>query len=473
MRRIPLISLALIAAAIGFVSCNEQDFYRQIPESPNKELNVVVESDSFMVNRSMLNKYLSITGIDKDVTSIVPIKDGNATLAYIVNLKTGWKLISADSRMTPIQAFANAGTLNLAVESDPAVQLVHGIANDIKEFKTSAERPKSGMWIAIENELAILPNASSKVTPRGIGMGMWIKQEPEYESSTEEMPHIISTKWGQLAPYNYYMPYINSDLTINANVGCVAVASGQIIYHYRKSNDRGIKVPVAAYLPQEMGKEMVVTHSSVDGWPLIIKYHGHAGMFLAQIAKELETNYTDASAYPDKAKSVFDNYLLAYDSYSGYDYYKVLYSLKGGKPVFASAGVTGGGTGHSFIIDSYRCEIENTVINYVWDPEHRITEEEMQKYPSEMFEQGADGRDTKQEIVSNEENTYLAMNWGDFGSGNEVYYLAREYSAPISGSDFSGDYYKPGKDIIHVPSWKHSNWNVTHMKLIIYNIREK
>ncbi len=93
MRRIPLISLALIAAAIGFVSCNEQDFYRQIPESPNKELNVVVESDSFMVNRSMLNKYLSITGIDKDVTSIVPIKDGNATLAYIVNLKTGWKLI--------------------------------------------------------------------------------------------------------------------------------------------------------------------------------------------------------------------------------------------------------------------------------------------------------------------------------------------------------------------------------------------
>ncbi len=471
MKTNPFIPLAIVAAAFCITSCNEPNFTSSSSEAIQESIDT--NEDCFLVTKSMLNRYLSITGADKNVISTTTIKDGNIPLAYIVNFKTGWKLISADSRMTPILAFAKTGAMNLNNDNDPAVQLALGIASDIKRLKESNDSTKNGLWAAIENEKSLASGRSSKAIARGLGMGMWIQQEPEYESISEEMPHIIATKWGQQIPYNLFMPYIDQALTSNSNVGCVAVASGQIIYHYRKNNDRGITVPVEAYLPQEVGKEMVVTHSSVDGWPLIGKYHSHASMFLAQIAKELNTDYTDASAYPERAKYVFDKYLLAYDSYNGYNYYKVINSLKEGKPVFASAGVTGGTTGHSFIIDSYRSSIENLIINYVWDPEHRITEEELQTYPSEMFEQGADGRDTKQVISLNEENTYLAMNWGDFGSGNTVYYLAREYSAPRSGSDFAGDYYNPGKDVIHTPSWAHSDWNVTHLKLLIYNIREK
>lgn len=471
MKRTTLIHLALAIAAICITSCSEPDLTSSLPEATQERYSE--NDDYYLVTRNMLNRYLSITGNDKKVVSTTTIKDGDTPLAYIVNFKTGCKLISADSRMTPLQAFSKTGTLNLDNDSDPAVQLALGIASDIKKIKESNDSTKNGFWTAIENEAAKASDKSSKAIARGVGMGMWIQQEPEYESYTEEMPHIIATKWGQQIPYNLYMPYINTDLTSNSNVGCVAVASGQIIYHYRKTNDRGIMVPVEAYLPQEVGKEMVVTHSSVDGWALIGKYHSHTSMFLAQIAKELNTDYTDASAYPERAKYVFDKYLLAYDSYSGYNYYKVLNSLKEGNPVFASAGVTGGATGHSFIIDSYRSNIENLIINYVWDSEHRITEEELQTYPSEMFEQGADGSDTREVVSLNEENTYLAMNWGDFGSGNTVYYLAREYSAPRSGSDFAGDYYNPGKDVIHTPAWAHSDWNVTHLKLLIYNIREK
>ena len=303
---------------------------------------------------------------------------------------------------------------------------------------------------------------------------MWIKQgDPEYVNETNETPHIISTKWGGGAPYNLFMPYSNTALTQNYNISCVAVASGQIVYHFRKDNDRGITVPVEAYLPNEPNKEMVVTRSSVDGWQLIGKYHNHASMFLAQIAKEVHENYADTSAYADEAKNVFDKYLLAYNSLDGYDYYDVLGSLKNNRPVFVSGGVKGNYAGHTFIIDSYRSDIENMVINYVWDPEHRITEEEKEKYPAEMFELSVDGSETKQVIVSNDENTYFAMNWGEYGSGNTTYYLAREYSAPISGSDFAGAYYKPGKDVIHAPSWATKNLNITRVKLIIYNIREK
>lgn len=473
MKKFQLIFLAIVVCLLP-TSCNEAEF---APSEPVQRQEAVAINDGYNVNTNMLDSYLKLVHIDKDVKDIEPIKDGGQTLAYLVSLKDGWKLISADSRKTPVQAFAQNGTLNLADESNPAVQLVFGIAAEIRDFKANSKTSdKNGIWKVIEDQIAAksITAKSKKAITRGIGMGMWIEQgDPEYVNETKETPHIISTKWGGGAPYNLFMPYSNTALTQNYNISCVAVASGQIVYHFRKDNDRGITVPVEAYLPNEPNKEMVVTRSSVDGWPLIGKYHSHASMFLAQIAKDIHENYADASAYADEAKNVFDKYLLAYSSQDGYDYYAVLSSLEGSYPVFVSGGVKGSYTGHSFIIDSYRSNIENMVKNYVWDPEHRITEEEKERYPAEMFELGADGRETKQVIVSNEENTYFAMNWGEYGSGNDIYFLAREYSASVSGSDFAGDYYKPSKNVIYTPSWATSKWNITHVKFMIYNIREK
>ncbi len=475
MKKTQLISLAIVACLLGPTSCNEAEFTH--PEPTVQKQKAVTTNDGYNVTAIMLDNYLKLVHIDKDVKNIKSIKDGEQTLAYLVNLKDGWKLISADTRKTPVQAFAKSGTLNLTEESNPAVQLVFGIAAEIRNFKANDKTvEKNGIWKAIEGQIAskAITDKSNKAIARGIGMGMWIAQgDPEYTSETEETPHIITTKWGGGAPYNQFMPYSNTALTQNYNISCVAVASGQIVYHFRKDNNRGITVPVEAYLPNEPNKEMVVTRSSVDGWQLIGKYHNHASMFLAQIAKEVHENYTDTSAYANEAKNVFDKYLLAYSSLDGYDYHNVLYSLQNSYPVFVSGGVKGSYTGHSFIIDSYRSDIENMVINYVWDPEHRITEEEKERYPAEMFKLGADGSETKQEIVSNDENTYFAMNWGEYGGENAIYYLAREYSAPISGSDFAGDYYKPGKDVIYPPSWANKYYNITNVKLMIYNIREK
>lgn len=470
-----LIPMFIGACLLGLTSCNEAEFEPSEYNVCKQE--TAVKSNGYSVTTNMLDAYLKMTHIDKDVKDIKPIKEGEQTFAYLVSLNDGWKLISADSRKTPIQAFAKNGTIDLSEESNPAVQLVLGIVAEIRNFKAKDKTTeKKGIWQAIENQIATKKTSTNrnKAIARGIGMGMWIAQgDPEYTSETEETPHIITTKWGGGAPYNQFMPYSNTALTQNYNISCVAVASGQIVYHFRKDNNRGITVPVEAYLPNEPNKEMVVTRSSVDGWQLIGKYHNHASMFLAQIAKEVHENYADTSAYANEAKNVFDKYLLAYSSLDGYDYHNVLSSLQNSYPVFVSGGVKGSYTGHSFIIDSYRSDIENMVINYVWDPEHRITEEEKERYPAEMFELGADGSETKQVIVSNDENTYFAMNWGEYGGENAIYYLAREYSAPISGSDFAGDYYKPGKDVIYPPSWANKYYNITNVKLMIYNIREK
>ena len=97
-------------------------------------------------------------------------------------------------------------------------------------------------------------------------------------------------------------------------VGCSPVAVGQVVYHYRKNNNRNIAIPIEAIGPDATNtNQFIVTNSSSEGWNYLSDSH-YIAMFLRDIGKKMKTKYgTTASGTSTSHMSVIrSDYLLNY-----------------------------------------------------------------------------------------------------------------------------------------------------------------
>ena len=409
----------LIAAGLLLAGCNEADLLETPPNAASIQRVTSASTTDFNVTRQMLDKYLHVTHKSDSMESIVPIVKGSDTLVYCVNYSKGWALISADQRMPPVLAFSDEGVLNLLDAENPAIMSLQGLIDRVATIKASSETHCDPIWSLLDGRIQNNSTNTNKVKRRAAyGSGIWVATDSSYESNRDEISHIIRTNWYQKPTYNQYIVLKpdTSGVWVHCPTGCVPVACGQIIAHYRASNNLGTTIPSAAHQPTITDNQFSVTQFSTDGWSTIFSSYDTQAMFLAYLGSLVGTKYkwNKGSTESNKESKAFDAYKLSFSKRESYDFNIVMSNLRSGIPVYAAGEMIdqdgNDNGGHAFIINGAKINEDKMVMTYEWDATHRVTEEEYNRCPSWMFEPSAKG-DTEMQIERDGiKYIYLRMN---------------------------------------------------------------
>lgn len=447
-------------------------------------------SDDYTVTPEMVCKYLNIARKGKTIDSIIPVIEDGDTLAYVAQYteNKGWDLISGDKRVAPVLAFCETGTLNLNATERPAINALNGIMQVVKDAKN--DTIKHAIWESLE-----LKEYNNQPQSRGSGyIGKWIATDTVYNNYYDRVPHIITTKWGQEHPWNIYTPlgWIKEDPNDNDTygirhsvVGCGPVAVGQLIYHFRKNNNRGITLPTTVtFADSIVGSTPIFSNFSTNGWNGMANNQNSAGTaatarFLSYLGKQMGADYQgpQTNTLSDSAMSVLNQYKLTGNDTLGFDYQKTIASLDASKPVLIAGmdydyETNSLGLGHIFIIDGYRKSYEETYVEYVFDPNYNVTEEEYNSEDQSLFEwpEKEEG-DPYSETVTRrvywnyEYLTHIQMNWGWDGEDDDYYYLVHDsYKASINSTP---------RETILSPMWGAGDEYVcNYVHFILYDVTE-
>lgn len=419
--------------AIAMCACSESTMMNE-PDNPVlSRSNDQTPTVSYSVTPDMVCKYLNIARKGKTIDSITPVIEDGDTLAYVVQYteNKGWDLISGDKRVAPVLASASSGILNLNDTTNPAVKALNGMVQIVLDAKESADTTKHQVWKAFEPK-----NIIANYTPqsRGGDTGLWVVEDTIYEVEEYEVPHLITTKWGQSAPWYSYTPYINQEHTV---VGCLAVAVGQYIYHYRKNNNRGITLPCTISFSNTSNALPAFSNFSASGWNGMAKKSSESGTdivakYLSYIGYQLDLDYgldaTGGTSY--YIPYVMNHYKIGRTETATYNLFNVIESLDNNDPVLVCA--FSDYVGHAFIIDGYKKEVERSFVRYRWDVEYTPTEEERRTLEGWRFNENFYGTvDGKGDIVEKDlyvnGGTSLTMNWGWNGIYDDTYYTSSTY----------------------------------------------
>ena len=419
-----------------------------INECPSKEKEISLEqtmlsqeccTNGFNVTPTMLNEYLRLFSKHKKVEYIDVIIEEGDTLAYYVQYSNngGWDLIAADTRVEPILSSSPSNSIEDLNED--ATDVAMGILKSVKDIKTGTEMSENSIWAFIRPSPVRTKQNTSGF--RGLTEGMWIPIDTVFAYDTIAPNRIIDTKWGQESPWDQYTP-LDPDyyFMINTYVGCVPVAVGQILYRYLYLTDGLYEIPDVVTMDNTTGLPQFVSYTT--DWSNMAKdsvnysaaEKSKTAKFLSWLGYQMNTIYRSippgSSTYVSEAQSLMSNYLI-FDSDTTYHSSVILASLMNNMPVYVSADAQNG-TRHSFIIDGYKKIRYQVVIRYQFDPYHYVTEEEYYSLPSWMFEWPSMGefpdydpdKDPAIKPVATTlfENTYLLMNWGKDGNGDDVIY---------------------------------------------------
>ena len=348
-----------ISLCVAMCACNDNAFMNEPVQENESMLSRSGETTSvenYTVTPEMVCKYLNIARKGKTLNSLTPVVENGDTLAYVAQYADtlGWDLISGDRRLDPILANSETGVLNLSDTINPAVGAVKGMIHTVKQTKGCFEIQKHPIWKSLEPKEK---KANNNPQARGIGFGKWIAQDTVYESESYTRPHIITTKWGQGYPWNLKTPRLNGQPT---QVGCVPVAAGQIIYHFRKNNPKGVELPETAIFTDYYYDMLTgipnFSNYSIESWSNF-KLNAQTAynenditvIFLSFLGDQIGMQYGIQSTVPrsDNIKNILLNsYHIESTRTSTYNFNQILSNLQSGKPIYAC--FNGSQIGHAY-----------------------------------------------------------------------------------------------------------------------------
>ena len=283
---------------------------------------------------------------------------------YIFNINNngGYVIVSNDDQTTPILGFSDSGSIDPNNMPSNMRVWLQGYADEIA-------------WLQ-KNGITTTP-AADKARRRASA------------HSTNAIEPMISTKWGQDEPYNYYCPMVDEGYKIVT--GCVATAMAQVMYYterkagnntttttteipaYTWNNrswgpiDQGSTLNWSAMQTTYTGEEDIDTDASAQAVATLMKYCGYS----------VRMNYGSnaSSAYLIDVGSALKSYFGYKSTVTHYSRYKYTYSswvdmiyneLSQGRPVlYAGQAVDGG---HAFVCDGYKYDSTDLFhINWGWD----------------------------------------------------------------------------------------------------------
>lgn len=453
----------------NITACSTKDFDNasSASEQMSEESTLVVDnnslSTSFVVSRSMLNRYLRLSKKTNRVSQITPIIRNGDTLLYYVEYSnnSGWDIVSADTRVSPLLAFSSEGSL-FSEDNEIDISPISGLLETITVIKQSNQKP-IGLWQSLSDSKNI---SHSSMGTRGVGQGMWIPQDTTLRYTSTQTPRLIGTEWHQRDPWDHYTPMPNSS---HCKVGCTSVAVGQILYKYLSSNPRPKDtIPTTGVVYTD---HTDFSDFSTSAWTYLAKRHSldslnncyKTAVFLSWVGHNIGEHYGIDYTYTndETEKTFLERYLTPRrwnggnpsTSYTKNQFCDTLISsLTSGSPVYMVSKYNNTDSLHCFIIDYYLKNEVEFVVRYVFDPYHTVTEDEMLHNPQWCFEWPTDC-DPEKEIAECEvlvpymRDEYVKMNWGwkrnnNGSTPNNTSYLIRSRSYSTEDPTlFTEDYF--------------------------------
>lgn len=351
---------------------------------------------------------------DEEMRDIISIcGSANDTLLYICNNENGgWTIYSSDTRVPPIVARCDTGSIADLQKNEAAMVWIQSIANTMKTIKEADNcklnftddeiKQNKAFWHSITNadeyvKSMIKTSQSSKyklADPLDPIM-LWEKYghyeyacTSAFEEVYDSIPHLISTHWHQGKPYNSYCPYKSiGDMTDynRSPAGCSAIADAQILYFLNSLYGVPASAPSNAYCHGRNNENYNWDQYDfkTDTWKDMNSYvldsgsgkrHIGCAPLIAYTGRLLRTIYGDDGSdtwFSSHIQNLFNPMGISCKR-SVYDASVVKESLLAGIPVLVGAqsiiynNLPIAKAGHDFIIDRYKRVVIRYETHYLW-----------------------------------------------------------------------------------------------------------
>lgn len=304
--------------------------------------------------------------------STLEIADKNGiTALFVIQFEPeGFVVISGSKKEVPILAFSENGTFDYDVAKPADFGITDWIKERVGKIEKIRETPsyKQDEKIKEQWDAYAPPTGTEPITGGG--------------TIYEQKGPLTSTKWGQGAGYNNNAPYKSCTSTTNgrASAGCVAVATAQIMKYWNYPNSY-----TWSAMPDSTGSD-------------------EASRLIYDIGVKVKMNYgcDGSAASVDDVEKVLENFGYSKDAkYVPTTSTAVVNQINNGWPVLMRGNSPNGGTGHAWVCDGYRRNINIVIHN-----------------PGTVYEY-------ESSFVS---DFYLRMNWGWSGLYNTAWFLYGVYT---------------------------------------------
>ena len=277
---------------------------------------------------------------------------------YLFNASTGngFVIVSADDRALPILGYSETGTLTpatLPVNFLSWMDVYESEIDWVKENVSQPDETTASQWQQLLSNTYEPVRADRNVTP------------------------LLSTTWGQGAPYNVYCPYDNT-YGEQCVTGCVATAMAQIMkyweYPYKGTGSHSYYHNSFGTLSANFGSTIYSWFDMPNSNPPSNNTSIAALMYHCGVSVDM--NYSGSPEGSGAYSNAIPNALINYFGYQStamwvqvgnYDYYQWIALLKNeldnGRPMEYSGQDLQQG-GHSFVCDGYSSD--NFHFNWGW-----------------------------------------------------------------------------------------------------------
>ena len=275
---------------------------------------------------------------------------------HIVNFEDnkGYAIVSADSRATDVYAFSPTGNIDIdKAMGNPGFRIFMERAaacysEEMYDAGKEFEIDTTGL-IFIPEEF--LPTDPPPGSGGGSGGGSsfdvtqlmitYIDGVGYYTNSsgwiTDEIHGpLLTTAWGQDAPYNYYCPEKNGETTL---AGCAPVAISQIMAYHKYPN----------YINGYLINWAIATNDSME------EYFHFAARVIREVGKTAGSIYgvKATSTLTSNVRPTFTSLGYSSDPLEAYNDAKVLSSLRDSLPIYIRGYEISEDDGHGWVVDGF------------------------------------------------------------------------------------------------------------------------
>ena len=384
-----LVLLLLASVALLMPSCNGSEPTALDDMLPTEKAldEVKLIYGEFGANSHDVVNYFKLMKPNDKVKYVSPMSRDGKLQAYYVKFEKGWAIISADKHHYPVLASSDNGSLDLNDAESPVLKIIWA-EFDQMNAKLCGNDCKSPEWAFIDQEYSAKETESSRRAPRkvlrGIGDGKWIASDTTTYINTTAQDHVITTTWTQSAPYNAFAQYYTYQIGEHCPVGCIPLAVGQILCHYRENKTNNTAIPNSAHMPNANYQSFVVDSWSTASWPQLRSNSNYAALFLAQLGSVMHTTYGQFSSGTsvNEIEPCLNLYHVGCSTSTSFSHTFVKSKLMSGKPIIMTAYNSTNGNAHAYIVDA--CSESKTYfrVHYVWDPDYVPTDDELAINPT-------------------------------------------------------------------------------------------
>ena len=489
MKKLRLIGT--IFAMVLFVGCSYNELPNNIDIQTISEnspicLNIETRAEIYQGKELDRNYFVSASDLENFVKfrqntskrstfSVKEVKsygfDSSQTLFYILNYDEGWEVVAADKRLQPTLAYGDSGEFTMDCDNEPMKFWMNMLADGVLQTRLRTADATSATTSTTASTNSDTPTISSSeeqyvdfwnsITPLEITKGKPIDGtitipddmyryryliDTEQEIVKIDNGPLLTTEWGQNAPWNTYCPLKTDGSNTRAPAGCVAVAGAQTMYYLRNFFDLEVLSPTSGTCTGNIDNyQQTLTNLSFTAWDdMALVYYeptyktNLSALLITYIGMMVGVNYGNEGTSADTMdlpEMVFTPYGIDCDTSNDYDSDQIIQNVTNHIPVvLRGRDALLFGNGHAWVADGYQQEVIRTT-KYYFRSLTMLTQAQLAEL---------DKTDANQTVV---EDSLVAekihMNWGWSASQNAWFSLAPEewWLKDKNGNDFRLRYY--------------------------------